>query len=442
MKPVEPMTAATADAEIARRALKLLAERKIVPTPETFADAFWECAGLQARTATLAGIVKSIGADLIRQGRMVQQEAAHMQQGAQRHQWTAVREELERSLARHTTVQRESVEEQRVREGLQRLLTTLCESLTELAPDETWLSSQLEPIRALLAGPVRSGQIAAAERRLAALTAQQAGARRALHETKVALTEMLTALVERIGAMGGDAERFHDRVGIYQRELQQSPDLTSVSRIVQGLLSETQTVREQIDVSRAELAQARQKVGIYEARVSQLEQQLSEASTLAQKDPLTNALNRRGLEHAFRAESSRAARHDAALTLVMIDLDNFKHVNDSFGHVAGDRALVHFVTTVHATMRPTDLTARTGGEEFCVLLPATDGLAGTEAIERLQRELTRRPFPFEHERVPLAFSAGVAQWRRGETLEELIERADAALYAAKHAGKNRIVTSP
>ncbi|MBV8210589.1 MAG: GGDEF domain-containing protein [Burkholderiaceae bacterium] len=442
MKPAEPMTAATADADVARRALKLLAERKIVPTPETFADAFWQIAGMQARSATLASVVKNMAADLIRQGRMTQQEAAHMQHSAQRHQWTTVREDLERSLARHTVGHCESVEDQQVREGLQRLLSMLCESLTELAPDETWLLGQLEPIRALLAGPLRSGQIAAAERRLAALTAQQASARRALHETKVALTEMLTALVERIGAMGGDAERFHERVGSYQRELQQSPDLNSVSRIVQGLLSETQTVREQIDASRTELAHARQKVGIYEARVSQLEQQLNEASTLAQKDPLTNALNRRGLEQAFRAESSRATRHESALTLAMIDLDNFKHVNDSFGHVAGDRALVHFVTTVHATLRPTDLTARSGGEEFCVLLPATDVLAGVEAIERLQRELTRRPFAFGDERLPLAFSAGVAQWRRGETLEELIKRADSALYGAKRAGKNRVNQAP
>jgi len=339
-------------------------------------------------------------------------------------------------------IEREIAEEQRVRAGLQRLLSLLCDNLGQLAPDEAWLANQLEPVRALLSGPLRSGQIAAAERRLAAMIASQTEARRGLQEAKVALTEMLATLVERVGAMGSSAEAFNDRVGAYQEQLRQSPDMATLSRIVHGLLDDTQTVRDQIESSRTELAQARTKVEVYEARVSQLEHQLSEVSTLVQKDPLTNALNRRGLEQAFRVESARALRYNAPLTLAMMDLDNFKRVNDTLGHLAGDRALVHFVTTVHATLRPTDLTARSGGEEFAVLFPACAVQDGVEAIERLQRELARRPFQFEQERLALTFSAGVAQWVPGETLEEAMRRADASLYAAKNAGKNRVVRAP
>jgi diguanylate cyclase len=339
-------------------------------------------------------------------------------------------------------IEREVAEEQRVRVGLQRLLGQLCDNLGQIAPEEAWLESQLEPVRTLLAGPIRSGQIAAAERRLVMLVGQQTVARRGLHEAKVALTEMLATLVERIGAMSNSTEKFNDQIGGYQRQLQQSPDLNTLSRIVHGLLADTQAVRTQIESSRAELAEARKKVGVYEARVSQLEHQLSEVSTLVQKDPLTNALNRRGLEHAFRVESTRALRYDSPLTLAMMDLDNFKKVNDRLGHVAGDRALVHFVTTVHATMRPTDLTARSGGEEFVLLFPACAAQDGVDAVERLKRELARRPFQFEHERLILTFSAGVAQWQKGETLEQLMQRADACLYKAKKAGKDRVLKSP
>jgi len=339
-------------------------------------------------------------------------------------------------------IEREAAEEQCVREGLQRLLGVLCDSLGQLAPDEAWLTGQLEPVRSLLAGPIRSQQIAAAERRLIVLVAQQTVARRGLQEAKVALTEMLTALIEGIGTMGSSADRFHDRVDAYQQQLQQSPDEATLSRIVQGLLGEAQTVREHIASSRAELTEARKKVGIYEARVSQLEHQLNEVSTLAQKDPLTNALNRRGMDHAFRIEKARALRYESPLTLAMMDLDNFKQINDRFGHVTGDRALIHFVTTVHATLRPTDLTVRSGGEEFSVLFPACPVQEGIEAVERLQRELTRRPFQFEQERLILTFSAGVAQWRPGETLEELMARADARLYEAKNTGKNRVLKAP
>ena len=615
MKPSEPAVAPLNDAEIARRALKLLAERKMVPTPETFAEAFWECAGVDTRGAGPAAVLKNIGADLIRQSRMTQQDGTSMLQAAQRQQWNTVRDAVDRALSRRPgaaadawptmllavlkqadvahanwtrarkldsiarvieaaggdpaialdrlkrlveswgpavpqpanatgavppatadqagtseaapdrvdaapdraelavpagagdrrandgpagatvhlegwkrialqclraleqaaggaepardklrsylaqsavgdggswsgapppvewvhAIERELAEDHRVREGLQRLLALLCNNLGRLAPDEAWLTSQLEPVKSLLEGTIRSGQIAAAERRLTALTVQQTVARQGLQEAKVALTDMLTTLIEGIGAMGSNAERFQSQVGGYHKQLTQATDVATLSRIVQGLMKDTQTVREQIESSRAELTEARKKVGIYEARVSQLEHQLSEASSQAQRDPLTNALNRRGMEHVFRIERARAQRHGSPLTLAMMDLDNFKQINDRFGHVVGDRALIHFVTTVHATLRPTDLTVRSGGEEFCVLFPACSMQEGVDAVERLQRELARRPFQFEQERLTLTFSAGVAQWREGETLEALMGRSDTSLYEAKNSGKNRVL---
>ncbi|HEX4584455.1 MAG TPA: diguanylate cyclase [Burkholderiaceae bacterium] len=476
MKPGEPGMQALNDAEIARRALKLLAERKIVPTPETFAEAFWESAGVEARVGLrrlveswgpAAGAGSPAGDPNLDPAPAVQPDAWRLLalrglRGLEQACTGAepIREQLRNYLAQAAesgpesaprplpptewvlAIEREIAEEQRVRVGLQRLLALLSDNLGQLAPEEPWLTSQLEPVRALLAGPIRSGQIAAAERRLAALIAQQSLAQRGLQEAKVALTEVLSTLLERIGTMGNSAERFNDQVGSYQKQLEQAPDVAALSRIVSGLLDDTQTVRRQIESSRTELAEARKKVGTYEARVSQLEHQLSEVSTLVQKDPLTNALNRRGLEQAFRAESARSLRYDSPLTLAMMDLDNFKKVNDRLGHVAGDRALIHFVTTVHATMRPTDLTARSGGEEFAVLFPACSSQDGVDAIERLQRELARRPFQFEQERLTLTFSAGIAQWRPGETLEQLMRRADASLYEAKKAGKNRVLKAP
>jgi hypothetical protein len=100
MKPNEPGLQASNDAEIARRALRLLAERRIVPTPDTFADAFWESAGQDTRGQSAAGVLKDMGADLVRQSRMSQQEATQMLQAAQRHHWSAVREATDRALAR------------------------------------------------------------------------------------------------------------------------------------------------------------------------------------------------------------------------------------------------------------------------------------------------------------------------------------------------------
>jgi diguanylate cyclase len=123
----------------------------------------------------------------------------------------------------------------------------------------------------------------------------------------------------------------------------------------------------------------------------------------------------------------------------MLDLDNFKRLNDTLGHLAGDRALVHLLTVLQAVMRPTDIVSRVGGEEFAILFSATSLQEAMVATQRAQSELAKRPFQHEGLSHPITFSAGTAQWRSGETLEQLLERADQALYEAKRAGKNRVV---
>ncbi len=369
--------------------------------------------------------------------------AAKLRAYADRHAGRLAGEDVGKLLARFTDavreIDRQIAEEHKIRDGLQRLLALLCDNMKSLTPEEAWLAGQLEPIRALLGGPIRSAALEQAEARLAQIIVQQASARRSLQEAKSALKEMLATLVERIGSMSSSTGRFYEQVGGYQKQIESATDLQTLSAVVQGLLADTQIVRADIERSREELVAARKKVETYEARVQQLERELTQVSALVQKDPLTFALNRRGLEEAFRIETARAMRYGAPLGFVMLDLDDFKKLNDSLGHVAGDRALIHLASLMQATVRPTDFIARLGGEEFALLLPATDVAEAAAAAERLQRELAKRGFQFEQRPWTLAFSAGAVRWRNGESLEEMIRRADAALYEAKRAGKNRVV---
>jgi diguanylate cyclase len=187
------------------------------------------------------------------------------------------------------------------------------------------------------------------------------------------------------------------------------------------------------------LLEARRKVDTYEQRVRQLEKELTQVSTMVQKDPLTHSLNRRGLEEAFRLESSRAMRYESPLSMSMIDLDNFKRINDTLGHLAGDRALVHLITVMQAAVRPTDVIARLGGEEFAILFSNSDIDAAVQATERVQQELVKRPFQHEGQSHTLTFSAGTGRWQAGESLEDLVKRTDTAMYQAKRAGKNRVL---
>jgi diguanylate cyclase len=356
---------------------------------------------------------------------------------------TAGAVEVDKIVPRFTDVvavlDRQLDEERKVRVGLQRLLALLCSNIKDLTPDEAWLAGQLEPLRALLAGPIKSSALEQAETRLAQLIAQQAGARRSLLEAKIALKEMLATLIARVGSMGASTGKYYEQVGAYQRELEQANDFATLSRVIQGLLADTALMRTDIQASQAELEGARRKVEAYEQRVRDLERELTQVSTLVQKDPLTTALNRRGLEEAFRLESARATRFRSALSLMMIDLDDFKRLNDSMGHVAGDRALVYFANLIQATLRPTDQIARLGGEEFALLLPATEVAEAVAAGQRLQRELAKQAFDYEGQSRAISFSGGAAQWTAQEQLEDLIRRADRALYEAKRLGKNRVV---
>jgi diguanylate cyclase (GGDEF)-like protein len=158
---------------------------------------------------------------------------------------------------------------------------------------------------------------------------------------------------------------------------------------------------------------------------------------LASTDPLTGTLNRRALAEKLEQEMDRAARYASLLTCMMIDIDNFKQINDTHGHLVGDRILKQLAALLKREQRSPDAVARYGGEEFVVLLPDTPVEEGQLILTRLQRSLSGGLFMHEQKQIFVTFSAGVTAYRLGERIEDALERADQALYEAKRTGKNR-----
>jgi diguanylate cyclase (GGDEF)-like protein len=155
-------------------------------------------------------------------------------------------------------------------------------------------------------------------------------------------------------------------------------------------------------------------------------------------DPLTRLLNRSGWHEQASHAVSQAQRHGLPLSVLMIDLDFFKNINDAHGHEAGDAALQCFSQVLKRCQRSGDVAARLGGEEFGVLLPLSDATAAQHFDQRLRTVLAATA----HEQLncPLNFSAGLAVLDSpDETLESLMARADTALYRAKHAGRGRLM---
>jgi diguanylate cyclase (GGDEF)-like protein len=172
--------------------------------------------------------------------------------------------------------------------------------------------------------------------------------------------------------------------------------------------------------------------------VAELQTELAEQ---ARTDPLTGALNRRAMEEAALRETARSTRYDHPLSVIMIDIDFFKRLNDARGHAAGDCALKAFVRKVKSLLRGEDSFARTGGDEFTILLPDTPASAGSLTAERVRQAIEAMEIPFEKSPIKLTISAGVAQLDPDHGgLEGMMHRADAAMYKAKALGRNSVAT--
>jgi diguanylate cyclase (GGDEF)-like protein len=169
-----------------------------------------------------------------------------------------------------------------------------------------------------------------------------------------------------------------------------------------------------------------------------------ETYELATTDSLTGVYNRRTFKELAEPQLSRSRRSQLPVSLLMLDLDHFKRINDTFGHLGGDDVLKAFAILVRNCLRKEDLLARYGGEEFVVLLPGSSQPAAFALGERIREEVALRPFSANGELVRVTVSVGVAS-ERGDTLpslEAMLGRADEALYKAKHDGRNQVIALP
>lgn len=249
------------------------------------------------------------------------------------------------------------------------------------------------------------------------LHAYRARARRALGDHDGAF-EALEAAVASERALREERQREHDR---------QLESLREAARAHAAGDRDAAVARLEEDNRRLRDALAREQTG------------RTELARQAGSDALTGLANRRTLETLGRYELGFAHERGGELAVLALDIDHFKRLNDDLGHAAGDAALVHVARSIVRLLRGRDLTARVGGEEFVVLLPSTDRAGAVTVAERIRETLAAGPFPTPAGAAALTVSLGVACVRPGDTLDALLRRADEGLYAAKRAGRDRVV---
>lgn len=326
-----------------------------------------------------------------------------------------------------------------IKKALLGLLHLVFENIAELSVEEQWLKGQIDALMDAAQPPLSLRRLDDVGLRLKDVIFKQKEAKGRMLQAQEEMRQMLATFIERLSELTQSTGSFGGKLEESARAIEAAKSIEEIAPVLKEVVSATRAMSEHSRASSTELEAMRERARQTEAELAKLHQELDRVSEQARHDPLTGALNRKGLDEAVEKEMSTMRRKEQPLCVALLDIDNFKKLNDNLGHDTGDQALRHLATVARECMRPQDSLARYGGEEFVILLPDTALENGIEAMTRLQRELTKRFFLAGTEKILITFSAGVVQVAEGEVATEAIKRADQGMYLAKRSGKNRVV---
>lgn len=326
-------------------------------------------------------------------------------------------------------------------ELLLRLFRLLLDNIEGLLDDDNYMRGQVLVVQELIKGPLDTRALEDATRGLKDVIIKQGHLKHGIDDVRGAMKNMMMTFIDRLGSVAASTGDHHARLAGYSDRIGRAASIDELNEVMEEVLREMRAAQDEALASRDRMVAVHREVQEAEERIRVLEAELQHMSELVREDQLTGSLNRRGLDDVFERESARADRRNTPLCVAILDLDNFKKLNDTYGHLAGDGALKHLVKVVRDTLRSMDVIARFGGEEFVILMPETPVEAAAAAMVRVQRELTRHFFLHENEKMLITFSCGVALRTPNEDQASLVGRADRAMYRAKQSGKNRVVVA-
>ncbi|WDP90602.1 MAG: GGDEF domain-containing protein [Desulfobacter sp.] len=254
---------------------------------------------------------------------------------------------------------------------------------------------------------------------------------RLLTKVNLMLREITSHVLETEGDLAGHGQALDGMA----RQLNEIHDFEGVRQIIDGMLDTTKAI-----IKSGSRLQNRMKVSSEDLK--QLHKELEASQKEARTDALTGLANRRGLEKRLELERIRARQNNVVFSVIMADIDYFKKVNDTYGHLVGDSLLKGFAAILTSRVRRNDMVARYGGEEFLILLPETNVEGAYAVAEKIRAALAQKEWKVKDsgKRIgQIRASMGISQYLMSETGDQVIQRADAALYQAKEQGRDRII---
>lgn len=333
-------------------------------------------------------------------------------------------------------LQRDTAKLRKVNAELVEIVMSLAGSFEAIADEGSWIVSQVDVVRDAVRDGADRRSLAAARSLLQQALVTQHSISRSRRDALASLRDLLPHLVHQMSHIGSRSGEFGDTLTGHMQAISEADSLESIADRVRGLLADTHSMHESVDDARRALSDRSARAQALECEVERLERELAQASERLLTDHLTRTANRAGLEKAFDRALVDLRRTGDPIAIALLDIDDFKKVNDALGHQAGDGALRHLAGLLQSKVRPGDTVARYGGEEFVILLPGMTDVQARELLVRVQRELTREVYLYEARQIFITFSAGTTRVDPQDSLESALGRSDDAMYQAKNAGKN------
>lgn len=332
-------------------------------------------------------------------------------------------------------------EQTEIRRALLRLLQLVIDNIGKLVMDDAWVEGQIDALVDAIGTPLSLRRLDDVERRLEDVVARQAKIKQRYLDAQEDMRKLLGAFIAWLASMNESSTAYRQTLEMNALRIEGVKSIDELSPVLHDVIEATRGMVEHTAKASRELRTLQAREAATAEQIERLHAELASTSAMARHDPLTQVLNRKGLDDALAKEIALMRRSDTRLSLAVLDIDNFKRLNDRLGHKAGDAALIHLVHVIQENLRPSDSLARYGGEEFVILMPDTVQEEAHQVMVRLQRELTKKFFLANNEKILITFSAGVVVLAPDETSAAAIERADHAMYLAKRAGKNRVVSA-